>query len=256
MGHEPVLFSSAEFFSSKLPEHWMPLYQAVVALTCKNTGTCKINKTQLMVLYSLYHDTHIDIGRCILECFLNIMAARKDNVIVCHRFWSVLVSEAIKDQKHVVEEGTEIMPICSMDNYAARRASILFSHPGHIPQTMLLRIPTDNAVLIAYNKQLIVYSHRTYDTSKFAPEKSKGKRKVREEPSKKKKSMDEPQGKSKKRKHQESEPSKPPPKKKSKKPKSIPIPEPEPEPQQESTEQDSSSDESTNVSTHTLYEEE
>ena len=101
MGHTPVLTKLSAFKKNKLPSVWSCLFTILFkCLAERQTGTDSASKQFLTLMYALFTDSPVDLGKILWTQFCESpTSASKDVEISMGRFWSLVVDYAHRHYK-------------------------------------------------------------------------------------------------------------------------------------------------------------
>ena len=155
LGHTPVLTRLSAFKKNKLPSVWSCLFTILFkCLAERQTGTDSASKQFLTLLYALFTDSPVDLGKILWTQFCESpTSAMKDVEISMGRFWSLVVDYAHRHYKITPEPLTdeEIAIFRELQIGKLQVKSDEFCpFVGKFPEEMLLKINSENELRKAY----------------------------------------------------------------------------------------------------------
>ncbi|KAL4554680.1 hypothetical protein LXL04_037282 [Taraxacum kok-saghyz] len=156
MGHTPVLTKLSAFKKNKLPSVWSCLFTILFkCLAERQTGTDSASKQFLTLMYALFTDSPVDLGKILWTQFCESpTSAMKDLEISMGRFWSLVVDYAHRHYRIISpdplpEEDTAKFPELQIGKLQIKSDNF-YEFIGKVPTEMLIKIDSENEVRKAY----------------------------------------------------------------------------------------------------------
>ncbi|KAL4573963.1 hypothetical protein LXL04_020785 [Taraxacum kok-saghyz] len=156
MGHTPILTWLSAFKKNRLPSIWSCLFTILFkCLAERQTGTDSASKQFLTLMYALFTDSPVDLGKILWTQFCESpSSATKDVEISMGRFWSLVVDYAhrhykIASTEPLPDEDIAIFPELQIGKLTIKSDNFC-EFVGKIPEEMLLKIDSENELRKAY----------------------------------------------------------------------------------------------------------
>lgn len=176
-----------------------PMWNRLFTLPFKSfservVGSNNASKLFYTIIYGLYHGINLDYGLILCTKLIQSTASTTRNIEnLCAQFWSLIVKQYLNHYMVQLMTDSFLAAISILQT-----STFMMSDPnkfnlvGSIPEAMLGKVPSDNAIVNEYHKQpssgVFLMSHELQKAIEEAQKQRRGgKRKVKASPSKSKK---------------------------------------------------------------------